>query len=308
MKTSAPFFGLFSAILVSLAPHSSYAWVNLSEWKKPKVFGLAPSADTAFISTTLQGKGQNADEPRMNKTSASLLGLYPMLNELVAGLNAGGSVATLENIPITGARQTLKTQSAWLEFAALYALQDNLSIYVSPGFSSKKTIASAGNTTETSATLTTYSVWSATDEIGLGLGLAGRKNARTQTLIPLVGGAWQPTPEFRLDGWLPVNLHARWKYTPRQAVFARLELAGDSAMSDKLTSGAKTDVQLLGAQMLLGWSIGMPIGFGTGFLRLDPSLGFFKGQLSQKFDNGQSDLNRTTPVNPLADIRLAVAF
>jgi len=308
MNTAAHFFAIFVTILLNLASESSFAWVNLNEWKKPKVFGLAPSADTALINTTLQGKGQNSDDTRMNKTSASLIGLYPMLDELVAGFNVGTSVATLENIPNTSGRQNLKTQSAWLELAALYALQDDLSLYVSPGFSSKRASVSAGRTTETSATLTAYGVWKASDVVGLGMGVAGRKNTRTQSLIPLIGGAWQPTPEFRLDGWLPVNLHARWKYTRGQAVFTRLELAGESAMSDKLNSGTQTNVQLLGAQILFGWSIGMPIGFGTGFLRLDPSLGFFKGQLSQKFENGQSDLNSTTPVNPLADIRLAVAF
>jgi hypothetical protein len=285
-----------------------YGWVKLDEWKKPKVFGLAPSADTAFVSANVQRVSQNSEDPSMTKTNAGVLGLYPMLHELVAGISGGGSAAEIKNIKTSKGIKSLKTRGAYFEAAMLYAFSNDVSMYFSPGYSSKESQAPAGKTQEGSATLTTYGVWAASDELGLGLGLAGRKNDRSQTIIPLIGGAWQPSPQFRLDGWLPANIHARWKYSPSQALFARLELAGDSALSKQLNSGTQTDLQLLGAHLLMGWSVGMPIGFGTGFIRLDPSLGVFKGQLTQKFSTGQAEQKVTTPVNALADVRLAVAF
>ena len=287
---------------------SSQAWVKLDEWKKPKVFGLAPSADTAFVNTGAQRIKDGSDTPAMNKTNVSLLGLYPMLDELVAGFSAGAGAAEIKNIKTSSGLKSLKTRGSYIEAAALYAFSDDLSMYFSPGYSTKESETAAGKTQENSVTLTTYSVWAASDQLGLGLGIAGRKNARSQTIIPLIGGAWQPAPEFRIDGWLPVNLHARWKYSPSQALFARIELAGDSSLSKQINSGTQTDVQLLGAQFLAGWSIGMPIGFGTGMIRLDPSVGVFKGQLTQKISAGQLEQKTETSVNPLADVRLAIAF
>jgi hypothetical protein len=287
---------------------SSQAWVKLDEWKKPKVFGLAPSADTAFVSANVQRPNENSVSPTMTKTNAGILGLYPMLHELVAGVSGGGNAAEIKNIKTSEGIKSLNTRGAYFEAAILYAFSDEVSMYFSPGFSSKESQTPAGKTQESSATITTYGVWAASDELGLGLGLAGRKNDRSQTIIPLIGGAWQPAPKFRIDGWLPANIHARWKYSPSQALFARIELAGDSALSKQINSGTQTDVQLLGAQFLAGWSIGMPIGFGTGFIRLDPSVGVFKGQLTQKFSAGQAEQKVTTSLNALADVRLAVAF
>ena len=284
------------------------AFVNLSEWKKPKVFGLAPSADTAQVGTMLQTPKNASADPLLKKTNASLLGLYPLMHELVGGFTAGGSSAEIKNIPTPQGNQILKTSSSYAEIAGLYAFTDNLSLFVAPGFSTKTAKTEKGETKESFITLTSYSVLAVSDSLGLGLGLSGKSNDRTQSLIPLLGGAWQPTTEFRLDGWLPANVHARWKYSSSQALFARLELNGDTALTEHLNISEKTDVQMLGAQFLMGWSAGMPIGFGTGFVRVDPAVGVYKGQLTQKNTQTEKQVKTNTAVNPVFDLRVAVAF
>jgi hypothetical protein len=296
------------ALLATIFSSSAMAWVDLNEWKKPKVFGLSPSADTAFVNTTLQSNRDNKNQPAMNKTNTSVLALYPMLDNLVAGFNFGGSTTEVKNIPTAAGLKNLRSNGSWIELAALYSINDDLSIYVSPGLSFRKSTAEGSDTRESFASLTTYGVWAAQDNIGLGLGLSARKNSRTQTLIPIVGGAWQATPEFRLDGWLPANVHARWKLGNGQAVFARVELAGDSSLSQSIVSDTKTEVQLLGGQFMLGYSIGTLIGFGTGSLRIDPSIGFFKGKLTQTNVESEAKTGTSTQLNPLADLRIAVAF
>ncbi|MEY3901413.1 MAG: hypothetical protein RL189_719 [Pseudomonadota bacterium] len=301
---------LTQGIVVYALAHSAHAaaFVNLSEWKKPKVFGLAPSADTAQVGTMMQsGKNDSAD-PLLKKTNVSLLGLYPLKHEFVGGFTAGGNGAEIKNIPTPLGNQTLKTSGSYAELAGLYAFSDNLSLFVAPGFSTKTAKSEKGETKENFITLTSYSVYAVSDELGLGLGLSGKRNERTQSIIPLLGGAWQPTAEFRLDGWLPANVHARWKYSSSQALFARIELNGDSALSEHLAASEKTDLQMLGAQLLMGWSIGMPIGFGTGFVRVDPSLGVFKGQLTQTNTQTEKQVKTSTAVNPVVDLRVAVAF
>lgn len=284
------------------------AWVKLSEWKKPKVFGLSPSADTASINSTMQNAGSGENSISMNKTSSSVLALYPMLDNLVAGFNFGGSVGEIKSIPTPAGNRGMKTSGSWLELAALYAFNDNISVYFSPGMSSKRSSAEGKETRENFASLTTYGVYAIDDNVGLGLGLSARRNTRSQTVIPLVGGAWQASPDVRIDGWLPANVHARWKLGEGQAVFARLELAGESALSEGIITDSKTEVQLLGGQFLIGYSIGTLIGFGTGVVRIDPSIGFYKGQLSQTNVSSGSKSEKSTGLNPLADVRIAVAF
>ncbi|MEN9808990.1 MAG: hypothetical protein RLZZ488_557 [Pseudomonadota bacterium] len=297
-----------TAFLVLLHSAHAAAFVNLSEWKKPKVFGLAPSADTAQVGTMIQsGKNASAD-PLLKKTNASLLGLYPIMHEFVGGFTAGGNSAEIKNVTTPQGKQTLKTSASYAEIAGLYAFSDNLSLFVAPGFSTKTAKTEKGETKESFITLTSYSVLAVSDTLGLGLGLSGKRNDRTQTVIPLLGGAWQPNAEFRLDGWLPANVHARWKYSASQALFARLELNGDTALSEHLTTSEKTDLQMLGAQFLMGWSIGMPIGFGTGSVRVDPSLGVFKGQLTQTNTQTEKQTKTSTEINPVVDLRVAVAF
>lgn len=294
----------FSQLIIAQTAH---AWVDLAKWQKPKVFGLAPSAETAQVATSLQKESRD-NLPTMSKLNASVLGLYPILDPLLAGFSFGSSTADIKNIPTTDGFQGLRSISSYLEVAALYAIDDSLSVYFSPGFSSKVAKVESAETRENFATLTTYGVYTVSDQVGLGLGVSGKKNTRTQSLVPLVGGAWQPTPEFRLDGWLPANVHARWKYAPAQSVFARLELAGDASYSKHISPENPTDVQLLGAQFLLGWSFGVPIGFSTGFLRLDSSVGTFKGQLTLKNTSTEEEEKTKTKANPLVDIRLALAF
>lgn len=284
------------------------AFVDLNEWKKPKVFGLAPSADTAQVGTMMQSSKDNSTSPLLKKTNASLLGLYPLMHEFVGGFTAGGNSVEIKNIPTAQGQQTLKTSGLYAEIAGLYAISDNLSLFVAPGFSAKSASTLQGETKENFITLTSYSVLAVSDTLGLGLGLSGKKNDRTQSLIPLLGGAWQPTAEFRLDGWLPANVHARWKYTSSQALFAKIELNGDSALTAHLNGSEKHEVQLLGAQFLMGWSAGMPVGFGTGFVRIDPAVGIFKGQLTQTNTQTSTKSTTTTPMNPLVDLRIAMSF
>lgn len=290
--------------------HSAHAaaFVDLSEWKKPKVFGLSPSADTAQLGTMMQsGKNDSAD-PLLKKTNASLLGLYPLMHEFVGGFTAGGNRVEIKNIPTALGNQTLKTSGSYAEIAGLYAFSDNLSLFVAPGFSTKTAKTDKGETKENFITLTSYGVYAMSDVLGLGIGISGKRNERTQSIIPLLGGAWQPTSEFRLDGWLPANIHARWKYSASQALFARLELNGDTALTESLNASEKTDVQLLGAQFLMGWSIGMPIGFGTGFVRVDPAVGVYKGQLTQTNAVTEKQSKTSTSVNSVVDLRVALAF
>ncbi|NBW81613.1 hypothetical protein EBR21_07650, partial [bacterium] len=77
---------------------------------------------------------------------------------------------------------------------------------------------------------------------------------------------------------------------------------------ESIEKDSKTEVQLLGAQFMLGYSIGTLIGFGTGAVRIDPSVGFFKGKLTQTNVASESKSEASTQVNPLADVRIAVAF
>lgn len=310
-----PMLSLFfaSATAAILEPRPAFAWVDLNEWKKPKVFGLSPSADTAFFDQNIPFPRSPNKKPTINKWSSSALALYPILDTLVAGFTLGASNSEIKNIPAGGSSQSLKTlqtSTFVLEVAGLYAFNDQLSLFVAPGYSNKRSSTSGGHTQESFATLTSYAVLAASDHLGLGAGVAVRKNDRTQSVIPLLGGAWQLTPELRLDGWLPANVQTRWKYSDSQALFVRIELAGDAALSKQLIEQTSTDVQFLGAQVLFGWSIGTPLGFGAGFLRFDPSLGFFKGQLTQQMmlSPGNHSFRTSTPLYPLAESRVALTF
>lgn len=295
-------------LLPSSFSFSAQAWVDLKEWKKPKVFDLSPGADTAMINTTRQSHRSNPTMLQLNKTNASALGLYPLVDTLVAGVNFGGSWSELKNIPWNSEQKRMTARGSYIELAALYALSDTHSVYVSPGVSFKTAKIDEIETQERYAALTAYTVWAVDPSLGLGVGLSARKNSRTQTLVPLVGGAWQLSEDVRIDGWLPANLHARWKLTPSQAIFTRLELAGESALTQIRNQAGQSEIQLLGGQFLLGYSLSTPIGFGTGRIRIDPSIGFFKGKLSQKELVTQTKRETTPPVAPLADVRIAVAF
>jgi hypothetical protein len=68
------------------------------------------------------------------------------------------------------------------------------------------------------------------------------------------------------------------------------------------------EVQLLGAQLYAGYSIGTPIGFGSGFVRFDSAIGFFKGNLKQTDVNSKNSTDTATRWNPLVDAKIAVAF
>lgn len=299
---------MISLISTGAPAVNAWAWVDLNEWKRPKVFGLAPSADTAQLSYTSQGRrGENAG-PHMSKASASALALYPMTHTLVAGFNFGGSSSQVRNIPAGDVLNTLQARGSYFELAALYAFSDNLSLYFSPGVSSKRATLENTEIRENFVTLTSYGVWAVDDDVGLGIGVSGKRNERTQTLVPLLGGAWQPVPEFRLDGWLPAHVQARWKFAPAQSLFARVELAGESALAGNSQNAEKTEVQLLGGQLYAGYSIGTPIGFGSGFLRFDPAVGFFKGNLKQTNGTSKNSTATGTQWNPLIDAKIAVAF
>ena len=306
---------------ICASPHAN-AWVNLETWKKPKVFDLAPRADTASIRSTHpmtskkpkdEGapRAENSQEGRfvrIQKSSASLIGLYPLIDELLAGITVSTSSTQLNELPTSDGYGNLKSTDLSLECAALFAWNESFSLYLAPGLSFKKAIAQGETTEEDFQTLTSYGVWALNNSLGVGLGFAGRVNSRTKSLIPFVGGAWQPTPNFRLDGWLPAHLTARWSYNNSQTIFARAELAGDAALSNSLRSENPTAVQLLGGQLLIGWSIGMPIGIGTGTVRLEPSVGAFRGQLTTENISTGNKEQANTELIPVADVKLAVAF
>ena len=113
-------FALLTMSNLVIAP-TAHAWIDLSKWQKPKVFGLGPGAETAQIATSLQ-KESKENLPTMSKLNASILGLYPILDPLVAGVSLGSSTADIKNIPTTDGFQELRTVSSYLELAALYAV------------------------------------------------------------------------------------------------------------------------------------------------------------------------------------------
>jgi hypothetical protein len=195
-----------------------------------------------------------------------------------------------------------------LELAGQYAFNEEHSLFVASGIGTRELRADGRSTKETTALLTTYTMWSFSDEIGLGIGAAGSHNSRRSNLFPLLGGSWQPSPELRIDGWLPSHVHGRWKYTPAQSLFVRLELSGEAGYAKRFFNEDDADITLVGVQTIFGWSVGMPLGVASGFLRIDPSLGFFAGNTSVKNNTSGKTTQQKMGAVPIADVRLAVIF
>jgi hypothetical protein len=306
-EISYPLLCLVS-LFVTLASGEAQAWVDLEKWKKPKVFDQAPSTEiiqTGYKSYLRKPKNSAL---RLTKTSGNLVGLYPLLDNLVAGVIVGAGAASVQDIQTESGLRSFQNSQLSVELAGQYAFSNEHSLFISSGMGFKELESKGKSTSESRMLLTTYSVWSLNDDVGLGIGLAGNHNTRKSTFVPLLGGSWQPSPELRVDGWLPSHVHTRWKYAPAQSLFLRLELSGESGYAKNFLGNNDADITLLGAQMILGWSLGMPIGIATGFLRIDPSFGFFAGNTSvENLFSGSKTKQKLGSV-PVADIRVAVVF
>lgn len=301
-----------SCLLFGLSSHA-VAWVDLETWRPPKVFALAPSADSIFIQAEGQ-KEDNANTPSMNKRSFTVMGLYPLEDRLVAGLTFSGDYSVLSSHPsLVGTlskerTEAIKISESKVELATLYALSETHSIYIAPGISQVHS-AHLGNTySEYYHGLTAYSVWALRDDLGVGLGLSTGKSARKSYFFPLFGGAWQPSPDFRIDGWLPANLNAIFKVADRHAVFSTVELTGAGATIYGMQDGEQFDVQMIGLKLLFGWSFRYPLGIGTGIAKLEPAIGLFRGKFTSKNLQSDSSDSKLTPFRAMFHLRAAVSF
>jgi len=304
---TALLLSLFTSVSLLASPEAK-AWVELEQWKKPKVFDQAPSAEIVQVGYKTYLRKPKDSEVRLSKTSANLLGLYPLLDNFVAGFTMSAGSGSVQNILAENQLRSIQTSQLSLELTGQYAFSNENSLFLSSGVGYKELEANGRTTSETSAVLKTFTMWSINDEVGLGVGAAGNANSRRSNLMPLLGGSWQPSPELRIDGWLPSHIHTRWKFSQRQSLFLRLELSGESGYAKKFFNDDDADITLVGAQMILGWSVGMPIGFSTGFLRLDPSFGFFAGNTTVKNNVTGRKTEQRMGSAPLADIRVAVVF
>ena len=285
----------------------AYSWEMLDHWRPPKVFSLAPSADTLFFqfekpSTDIQ------DSPKMTKSSYAALGLYPFDDRLVAGINFSGYQSILSGQMSNEDYTELQIRESKVELAGLYALSETHSIYVAPGVRYLKSEYLGHHFEEFFQVLTAYTVWALADNAGFGVGLSAGRNSRKSYFVPLIGGAWQYTPNFRIDGWLPANLAAILKVAENHAIIAKIEATGTGGLVNNKDENYEYEAQMIGANLLAGWSFRYPLGLGSGIAKFEPAFGVFRGKFTYANQEGGTSRSEVTPFRPIFHIRTAISF
>ena len=298
---------LIYIVLLLAAVRPAYSWETLDRWRPPKVFSLAPSADSLFFqvekpSTEIQ------DSPNMTKSSFAALGLYPFDDRLVAGLNFSGHQSSLRAQLASEEFSELEVTQSKVELAGLYALSETHSIYVAPGISHAQSEYFGHHLEEYFQVLTAYTVWVLADNAGFGVGLSAGRSSRKSYFVPLIGGAWQYTPNFRIDGWLPANLAAILKVAENHAIIAKIEATGTGGLANNRSENYEFDAQMIGVNFLVGWSFRYPLGLGSGLAKFEPAFGVFRGKFSNTNLEGGASRSEVTPFRPIFHLRTAISF
>jgi len=204
-------------VLSAFFSQLSLAQVDLSTWEKPKVFKFIPKFGNSryVVATDLQRPSEEAPiASHISQVTVQII--YPFTQNLVTGITPEKNDYTLslQSNPDSGLPSSLSFQKITLSIPVIYAVNPK-TLYISSNYVSKHRTPKHKGGDWTSHQFSQLLIQEFHSDFGLGIGMhASHFPDQEVSVLPIIPFAWTPTPELRIEAWLPAQAQLKFFLFP----------------------------------------------------------------------------------------------